>query len=35
MNKIIKTKSIGLGIVQIEEDFVLSEEPMSRPMPST
>ncbi len=30
MNKVIKTKSIGPGIAQVEEDFILSEEPMSR-----
>ncbi len=30
MNNIITTKSIGRGIAQIEEDFILSEEPMSR-----
>lgn len=30
MNKIITTKSIGRGIAQVEEDFILSEEPMSR-----
>jgi len=30
MNDIIKTKSIGPGIVEIEEDFILWEEPMSR-----
>lgn len=30
MNKIITTKSIGSGIAQVEEDFILSEEPMSR-----
>lgn len=27
---IITTKSVGLGIEQVEEDFILSEEPMSR-----
>lgn len=30
MNKIIKTKSIGRGIAQVEKDFILSEKPMSR-----
>ena len=30
MSEIIKTKSIGPGIVDVEEDFILSEEPMSR-----
>jgi len=30
MNNIIKTKSIGPGIADIKEDFILSEEPMSR-----
>ena len=29
-NKIIKTKSIGPGIVQVVKDFILSEDPMSR-----
>ncbi|MGB8225699.1 MAG: hypothetical protein WCE45_02350 [Sedimentisphaerales bacterium] len=27
---IITTKSIGAGIVEVEEDFILAEEPMSR-----
>lgn len=30
MNDIITTKSIGTGIAEVEEDFVLCEEPMSR-----
>lgn len=30
MNDIITTKSIGTGIVDVEEDFILCEEPMSR-----
>ena len=30
MNDIITTKSIGAGIAEVEEDFILSEEPMSR-----
>ncbi|MGW8184929.1 MAG: Shedu anti-phage system protein SduA domain-containing protein [Candidatus Moraniibacteriota bacterium] len=30
MNSIITTKSIGKGIAEIEEDFILCEEPMSR-----
>ncbi|MBN1807007.1 MAG: DUF4263 domain-containing protein [Sedimentisphaerales bacterium] len=30
MDDIITTKSIGKGIAEIEEDFILSEEPMSR-----
>lgn len=30
MNEIINTKSIGLGIEEVEEDIVLSEEPKSR-----
>ncbi|MBP8689200.1 DUF4263 domain-containing protein [Patescibacteria group bacterium] len=30
MSSILTTKSIGKGIVDIEEDFILSEEPMSR-----
>lgn len=30
MDGTIKTKSIGAGIVEVEDDFVLSEEPMSR-----
>jgi len=30
MNDIIATKSIGAGIVEVKEDFVLNEKPMSR-----
>lgn len=30
MNDIITTKSIGSGIAEVEEDFILCEEPMSR-----
>lgn len=30
MDDIITTKSIGAGIAEVEEDFILSEEPMSR-----
>jgi hypothetical protein len=30
MNDFITTKSIGKGIVEVEEDFILCEEPMSR-----
>ena len=30
MSKIIKTESIGRGIADVAEDFILSEEPMSR-----
>ncbi|MFH1508822.1 MAG: Shedu anti-phage system protein SduA domain-containing protein [bacterium] len=30
MNKVIKTKSVGMGITEVTEDFILSEEPMSR-----
>jgi len=30
MNDVITTKSIGSGIAEVEEDFILSEEPMSR-----
>lgn len=30
MNEIITTKSIGAGIVDVSEDFILLEEPMSR-----
>lgn len=30
MNTVITTKSIGPGIVKVEEDFILCEEPMSR-----
>ena len=30
MNDIITTKSIGVGIAEVEEDFILCEEPMSR-----
>jgi hypothetical protein len=30
MNNFITTKSIGKGIAQVEEDFILCEEPMSR-----
>lgn len=30
MNDIITTKSIGKGIAEVEEDFILCEEPMSR-----
>lgn len=30
MDGIITTKSVGSGIAEVEEDFILSEEPMSR-----
>lgn len=30
MSKIIRTESIGRGIADVSEDFILSEEPMSR-----
>lgn len=30
MNDIITTKSVGRGIAEVEEDFILCEEPMSR-----
>ena len=30
MSDIITTKSVGAGIAEIEEDFILCEEPMSR-----
>ena len=30
MDDIITTKSIGARIAEVEEDFILSEEPMSR-----
>lgn len=30
MNDIITTKSIGVGIAEIEKDFILNEKPMSR-----
>ena len=30
MSEKIKTKSVGLGIADVEEDFILSEKPMSR-----
>ncbi len=30
MDEIITTKSVGPGIEEVEEDFILSEEPMSR-----
>lgn len=30
MNDIITTKSVGTGIAEVEEDFILCEEPMSR-----
>lgn len=30
MSDIITTKSVGAGIAEVEEDFILSEEPMSR-----
>lgn len=30
MNDVITTKSVGTGIAEVEEDFILCEEPMSR-----
>ncbi|GAH76663.1 unnamed protein product, partial [marine sediment metagenome] len=30
MNDIITTKSIGVGIAEIKEGFILDEKPMSR-----